>query len=137
MDIKVINEQFSACAQIAASDIPALVTAGYVAIINNRPDGESPDQPPQSDIETAAKAAGLPYYFLPVGRDGLSPELIAQTEKIIEEADGPVFAFCRTGTRSTTVWALSQGGKITSNEIISAAAGGGYDVSHLRAHLER
>lgn len=136
MDIKIINDRFSACAQIAASDIPDLVEAGYVAIINNRPDGEAPEQPLNSEIESAAKQAGLPYYFLPVGRDGLSPELLAQTEKILADADGPVFAFCRTGTRSTTAWALSQSGKCSCDEIIESAARGGYDVSHLRPHLE-
>ena len=137
LELKKINDKISVSPQIAATDVDAIRQAGFVAIVNNRPDGESPDQPPNAEIEAAAKAAGLAYYFIPMGREGVSPEMIAETRAALEGSEGPVLCFCRSGTRSTTLWALSQAGTLGAEEIISAAAGAGYDMSHLAGHLDR
>jgi uncharacterized protein (TIGR01244 family) len=137
LDLKRINDHVSVSGQIMPGDIADLKQAGFVAIINNRPDGESPDQPPGAEIEAAAKAAGLDYYAIPLGREGVSAEMVEQTRAALETSKGPVFCFCRSGTRSTTLWALSQAGEMDANEIIGQAAGAGYDMSHLAAHLDR
>ena len=137
MDLKRINDHISVSGQIMPQDIAALKAQGFVAIINNRPEGESPDQPDGAEIEAAAKAAGLDYYAIPLGREGVSAEMVEQTKAALEASDGPVFAFCRSGTRSTTLWALSQAGDVDAEEIISQAAEAGYDMSHLAGHLSR
>jgi uncharacterized protein (TIGR01244 family) len=137
LDLKRINDHVSVSGQIMPEDVAALKEAGFVAIVNNRPDGESPDQPPGAEIEAAAKAAGLDYYAIPLGREGVSPEMVEQTKSALEGSNGPVFCFCRSGTRSTTLWALSQAGEMDASEIISQAAGAGYDMSHLAGHLNR
>ena len=137
MDLKRINEHVSVSGQISPEDVAALKEAGFVAIINNRPDGEAPDQPSSDEIEAAAKAAGLAYHAIPLGREGVSPDMVEQTKAVLEGSDGPVFCFCRSGTRSTTLWALSQAGNLEANEIISQAAEAGYDMSHLAGHLSR
>ena len=135
MDLKRINDHVSVSGQIMPSDVAALKDLGFVAIVNNRPDGESPDQPAAAEIEAAAKAAGLAYHSIPLGRDGVNPELVAQTRAVLEGSNGPVFCFCRSGTRSTTLWALSQAGDMEASEIISQAAEAGYDMSHLAGYL--
>ncbi|VAW15493.1 hypothetical protein MNBD_ALPHA12-622, partial [hydrothermal vent metagenome] len=66
---------------------------------------------------------------------GVSPEMIERTIMALENSSGPVLCYCRTGTRSTTLWALSQAGKKPAKEIIEAAAQAGYDISHLAGHL--
>jgi uncharacterized protein (TIGR01244 family) len=137
LDLKRINDHVSVSGQITPEDVAALKEAGFVAIVNNRPDGESPDQPPGAEIEAAAKAAGLDYYAIPLGREGVSPEMVEQTKAALEGSNGPVFCFCRSGTRSTTLWALSQAGEMDASEIVSQAAGAGYDMSHLAGHLNR
>lgn len=137
MDLKRINEHVSVSGQIQPGDIAALKEAGFTAIINNRPDDESPDQPASAEIEAAAKAAGLDYYAIPLGREGVSPDMVEKTKSVLEGSAGPVFAFCRSGTRSTTLWALSQAGEVDASEIISQAAEAGYDMSHLAGHLSR
>lgn len=137
MDLKRINDHITVSGQIQAEDVAALKAAGFVAIVNNRPDGESPDQPEGAAIEAAAKAAGLAYYAIPLGRDGVSPAMVEQTKAVLEGSAGPVFCFCRSGTRSTTLWALSQAGEVAADEIISQAADAGYDMSHLAGHLGR
>jgi len=135
LELKRINDHVSVAGQIAPEDIAGIKAAGFTTIVNNRPDGEAPDQPTSAEIEAAAKAAGLAYFFIPMGRDGVSPEMVQNTLAALEGSDGPVLCFCRTGTRSTTLWALSQAGKRNADEIISAAANAGYDMSHLAGHL--
>ena len=137
MDLKRINDHVSVSGQISPADVATLKSLGFTAIVNNRPDGESPDQPAGAEIEAAAKAAGLAYYAIPLGREGVSPELVEKTKAVIEGSDGPVFCFCRSGTRSTTLWALSQAGEMDASEIISQAAEAGYDMSHLAGILSR
>ena len=137
MDLKRINDHISVSGQIMPQDIAALKAQGFVAIINNRPEGESPDQPDGAEIEAAAKAAGLAYYAIPLGREGVSAEMVEQTKAVLDASNGPVFAFCRSGTRSTTLWALSQAGDVDAEEIISQAAEAGYDMNHLAGHLSR
>jgi uncharacterized protein (TIGR01244 family) len=135
LDVKRINDKVSVSPQIGPDDIPALKAAGFTAIINNRPDGEAPGQPPSAEIQAAAEAAGLSYHFIPLGRNGVSPQMVEQTREALEGSAGPVLAFCRSGTRSTTLWALSQAGKMPAGEIVEAAAHAGYDMSHLLGHL--
>ena len=137
MDVKRINDKVSVSPQISPDDIPALRAMGFKVIINNRPDGEAPDQPASAVMAAAAAAAGLAYHFIPLGRDGVSPEMVEETAQVLEGSPGPVFCYCRSGTRSTTLWALSQAGKLPADEIVHAAANAGYDMSHLLGHLTR
>ena len=137
MELKRINDTITVSGQILPEDVSALKAAGFTTIINNRPDGESPDQPASVQIEAAAKAAGLNYIAIPLGRDGVTPDMVEKTRAALEGSDGPVFAFCRSGTRSTTLWALSQAGEMDGADIIAQAAGAGYDMSHLAGHLTK
>jgi uncharacterized protein (TIGR01244 family) len=135
--MKRINDQVSVSGQIRPEDVETIKAAGFTTIVNNRPDGESPDQPPGAEIEAAAKAAGLHYVAIPLGREGVSSDMVDKTREALEGSAGPVFCYCRSGTRSTTLWALSQTGKMPADEIVEAAQGAGYDVSHLAAHLSQ
>lgn len=137
MDLKRINDHVSVSGQIQPEDVATLKQLGFTTIVNNRPDGESPDQPEASEIEAAAKAAGLAYHAIPLGREGVSPDLVEKTKAALEGSEGPVFCFCRSGTRSTTLWALSQAGEAPAEDIIAQAAEAGYDMSHLAGYLGR
>lgn len=137
MDVKRINDHVSVSPQISPEDVKAIKALGFVAIVNNRPDGESPDQTDGATIEKAAHEAGLSYHYIPLGRDGVSQQMIEATKEVLEGSTGPVFCYCRSGTRSTTLWALSQAGKAPAAEIIAAAAHAGYDMSHLAGHLSQ
>ena len=137
MELKRINDDVSVAPQISPDDMPALKAAGFTTVINNRPDGESPDQPTSAEMQAAAEAAGLSYHFIPLGREGVSPEMIEEERVALEGSDGPVLAFCRSGTRSTTLWALSQAGKMPAQEIVAQAAHAGYEMSHLLGYLSQ
>ena len=137
MDIRRINDDMSVAPQIKAEDLVEIAAQGFRTVINNRPDGEAPDQAPAADIEAAAHAAGLTYHFIPAVSGQLTPENVADFGRTIGEAEGPVLAFCRSGTRSATLWALSQAGKRPADEIIAQAAEAGYDLAPMRQFLER
>jgi uncharacterized protein (TIGR01244 family) len=137
LELKRINDRVSVAPQIRPEDVPAIKAAGFTTIVNNRPEGEAPDQPTGAEIKAAAEAAGMSYREIPLGRQGVSMEMVEATRDALDESAGPVLCYCRSGTRSTTLWALSQAGRLPADEIISAAANAGYDVSHLAAHLSK
>jgi uncharacterized protein (TIGR01244 family) len=137
LELKRINDRVSVAPQIRPEDIEAIKAAGFTTIVNNRPDGESPDQPRGATIKAAAEAAGLSYHAIPLGRQGVSSQMVEETKQVLEGSAGPVLCYCRSGTRSTTLWALSQAGDMPADEIIAAAGQAGYDVSHLAGHLSR
>jgi uncharacterized protein (TIGR01244 family) len=111
-----------------------LAGLGVRLIINNRPDGEEAGQPCSSEIEAAAKAAGLGYRHIPIA-GGFSQ---AQVEAMAEALEnGPALAFCRSGTRSTYLWALARAGQGEDAEtIVRAAAEAGYDLSPILPYLK-
>ena len=130
-----VDDTITVAHQIQPDDVAALREAGFVAIVNNRPDGEAFDQPAGADIEKAAEAAGLAYVALPIGRDGIAPTMLKDLRAFLADADGPVLAFCRTGTRSINLWALAQAVDQDPDTLIDLAAQAGYDLSGLRPVL--
>lgn len=138
MDYKNISEEYAAKGQVLPEDMREIAELGFRTVINNRPDGEEMGQPGDDELRVAAEAAGLAYVFVPMTLPTLSPDLVKQHHAAIEASEGPVFAFCRSGTRSTVLWALTQvcfHGKSFS-EVASAAAREGYDLSGMGPMLE-
>lgn len=130
MQAKSINADIAVAEQINASDLSAIAAQGFRSIICNRPDGESADQPSFAEIEAAARAAGLPATFQPVVSGKITDEDAAAFGKLIDELPKPILAYCRTGTRSATLWSLAQGAKGTAvADILSATKAAGYDMS--------
>jgi uncharacterized protein (TIGR01244 family) len=124
-----VTERFSVSPQITPDGAKEAAAAGVRLIINNRPDGEAPDQPRGGEIEAAARAAGAQYLHIPVvGRP--TPEQARAQAEAVESASGPVLAFCRSGTRSITAWALgeAEAGR-DREELVRLAAGAGYDLA--------
>jgi uncharacterized protein (TIGR01244 family) len=125
---------FVAARNIVPADIPTVAAQGVRLIVNNRPDGEEPDQPASREIEAAARAAGLDYRHIPVaGR--FPPEQVEEMVRALDQ--GPVLAFCRSGTRSTFLWALARAARgVPAEQSIAAAASAGYDLGPIRALLQ-
>jgi uncharacterized protein (TIGR01244 family) len=135
--IRVVNESIAVAPQITPADVAAIKAAGYVAIVNNRPDDEEPDQPAGDAIRVAAEDAGLAYTAIPVTHAGFShPQLDAMAQALIA-ADGPVLAYCRSGTRSCNLWALAAAKAGRDPELlVMQGAAAGYDLSALRPMLD-
>jgi uncharacterized protein (TIGR01244 family) len=121
--------------QLRAADVPAAKELGVALIVNNRPDGEEPGQPASAEIEAAARAAGLDYRHIPVAGSFPADRAEAMAEALEQ---GPVLAFCRSGTRSTWLWALARWSRGADAEtLIEQAAEAGYDLSPLSRLLIR
>lgn len=112
-----LDEKVLVSGQIRPEDVAALVGEGVTMLVNNRPDGEEPDQPLGMDIEEAARAAGIEYRAIPIIR-GIGPADAQAMQDAIKAAKGKVFAFCRTGTRSSLAWALAKSDEGMSREDI-------------------
>ena len=128
MDVKSITPQLSVSAQIWASEMQALSEAGFKAIICNRPDGEGPDQPSFAEIAAAASQFGLQAQYLPAESGKVRDEDGKTFGQLLNTLPGPVLAYCRTGMRSTTLWALSQAGVTPLPQILEAAQKIGFDM---------
>lgn len=136
--IRRIDDSISVAPQISVEDIAAIKAAGFTAIVNNRPDDEQDGQPAGDTIRAAAEAAGLAYSAIPITHAGFSlPQVTAMVE-ILEGAEGPVLAFCRSGTRSCNLWALAQARMGEHPAVlIEKAADAGYDLGGLRPLLDQ
>ncbi|GGE45733.1 TIGR01244 family sulfur transferase [Actibacterium pelagium] len=137
MDIRPLTDTFSAAPQIDPAELPDIAAAGYTTVICNRPDMEVTEDLHAEAMAKAAADAGLAFFVIPVGHGGMSMEMLDQTAEILENSAGPVLAYCRSGTRSTHVWAFTMAGKMPVDDIIAAAARGGYDLSPARGQLEQ
>ena len=130
-----LTPMVSVAPQISPDDCALAAAQGFVAIVNNRPDGEQAGQPDSAVMRTAAEAAGLRYTAIPIDHTGFAmPQVVAMAAVL--QAGGPVLAFCRSGTRSTNLWALAAASLGEDPDaIVAAAAGGGYDVSGMLPSL--
>lgn len=125
-----LDDSISVAGQIAPEDIAEAARQGFTFVINNRPDGEAPGQPPGAEIEAAARAAGLDYAYVPV-RGMPTPEQVETEHALLAAAGGPALAYCRSGTRSIITWSLGQAlaGERERAELVNLGAQAGYDLS--------
>ncbi len=136
MDPKRLTPALFVSEQIHLADLEKLKELGFDTIINNRPDGEVPRQPKSDTIARYAKDLGLEYHFIPVVPGKLSEDNIKEFQSALDARPRQALAFCRTGTRSTTLWALSVAGQLPSTEILKSARNAGYDLTAITSDLE-
>lgn len=132
-----LDDSILVAGQIRAEDVASAKAEGVTMIVNNRPDGEEPGQPKAAEIEAAAQAAGLGYRHIPV-TSGFSAAQVQAMAEALEAAEGRVLAFCRSGTRSTFLWALARAeAGDDGEELMRKAAAAGYDLSSIRTLIQR
>lgn len=108
LPLNPLTPDFCVAPQLAPEAMAAVAAAGFKSVVNNRPDFEGgPDQPTSEQVRQAAEAAGLAYRFLPVQGGYQSPEEIAAFRALLDELPQPVLAFCRSGARSTKLFAAA------------------------------
>lgn len=132
-----IDDKVYASPQITLEQVAAAREMGIALIVNNRPEGESDDQTDGVAIEAAARAAGIAYVAIPVTHAGFAEWQVAAMADALGQAQGPVLAYCRSGTRSTLLWALAQATMGENPGVIAAkAAAAGYDIAPVRAVVD-
>lgn len=128
-DFRRVTDAFTTSPQIDPDDLKAVAAQGFKLVINNRPDDEVPGQPSSAQIEAAARAEGLDYLHVPV-RGGPTPDQVDEVARAVAAAKGPVFAFCRSGTRSIVTWSIGQqlAGNASRDDLLEAGGNAGYDL---------
>ena len=132
-----LTDRILVAPQIAAGDVMDAAQAGVTRIINNRPEDESPDQTPGTEIEAAARAAGLEYVAIPVTHSGFAEWQVTAMADALAKTDGKILAYCRSGTRSTLLWALAQASNGEHPAVLAEkAADAGYDLTPVAAMMD-
>lgn len=133
-----LTEKLFVSPQISVETVKAAAERGVSLIVNNRPEGEAPDQTPGDTIESAARSAGMAYAAIPVTHAGFAPwQLDAFDEVLARNGEGKALLYCRSGTRSTLLWALCRARAGDDLDTIAAtAAAAGYDVAPIRQIME-
>ncbi|MEL6798424.1 MAG: TIGR01244 family sulfur transferase [Pseudomonadota bacterium] len=135
MDIRQLTPDFAVAPQITPEDVTTLKEAGFTTVICNRPDAEVPTDLSAAAMQAAVEAAGMTFVMNPVDGAAMTMENV-EAQGTAADGAGPVFAYCRSGTRSCIVWALSRAGRMDTEAILDACTKGGYDVGHLRGQIE-
>lgn len=135
MELKKITEKVTVSPQIRPEDIPEIAAAGFRAIICNRPDGEGADQPSFEEVEAAAKAAGIEARYVPIQSGMVKDEDVAAFSAALNDLHRPVLAYCRTGTRSATLWSFHEAKKRPMAEILAATKAAGYDMNGVARRI--
>ena len=132
---KKLADDLSVCSMVTPDELPALARE-FRTIINNRPDFEEPGQPSSAELEAVARNAGMEYVHIPVVPGQIGDDHVARFAKALADRPGTKLAFCRSGQRAASLWALAQAGTRGTDDILAAAAAAGYDLSALRRRLE-
>ena len=137
MTHRPIPDTYTVSGQIAPEDVAQIAALGFRTLIDNRPDAEVPPGFQTEAMRKAAETAGLTFVANPFSHAAFSMELVERQAAALAAAEGPVFAYCASGNRSTILWAIGQvkSGAMTIDEVVSAAAAQGYDLSGLAAQL--
>ena len=135
MTMRHLDRSIMVSGQVVPADVARLAQQGVTVLVNNRPDGEEAGQPLSSEIEEAAAAAGISYYFVPILR-GIGPaDVRSMTEAVRAAGKGKLLAFCRSGTRSALALALARREEgASSQDVRQSLIMAGFDPAPI-AHL--
>jgi uncharacterized protein (TIGR01244 family) len=134
---RTLTDTILVAPQIDVAAVAEAQAQGVTLIINNRPEGESDDQTEGAEIEAAARAAGMEYVAIPITHSGFSQPQVDAMVAALNRASGKILAYCRSGTRSTLLWALAEAKEGADPETLSEIAGrAGYDLGPVRPLLD-
>lgn len=136
MTPRALTDRYHVSPQIDPQEAEAIKAAGYVMVIDNRPDGEVPPSHQATAMRAAIEATGLRFEALPITHQTMTAENILAQSELVAEANGPVLAYCASGTRSSVIWALGNAEALGADAVIEAAAKAGYNLAGLRPTLE-
>jgi len=135
MDIRRIDDTISVSPQLWVEDVKEAARLGFKTLVANRPDSEEPGQPAMADIESAARANGMEWVYMPVESGNIFDNDVDRFDAMIQQVNKPVLAFCRSGTRCTVLWALSSARTEPARDVINKARNAGYDIGGLAPRM--
>ncbi len=136
MDIRQLTPRYSVSPQIAVEDLADIAAAGFTTVICNRPDEEVPPSHQAAAIKAAAEAAGLSFEVLPITHQSMTPQTVAAQGDLVATSEGPVLAYCASGTRCSVIWALGAANEMSVDDVLETTHRAGYSLDNLRPTLE-
>jgi len=122
--------------QLVEADFAELAARGFRSVVNNRPDGEAPDQLANETAEVAARLHGLVFRYQPVeNMRATDDDVVDAFARLMDELPGPILFYCRTGTRCTILWTQAAAGRLGIDEVLAVAHNAGYDLDFLQETL--
>lgn len=139
MPVTKVSEQLSVSSQPSVEDIRALRENGFKKLINNRPDGEEPRQPGTKAEGQEAKYCNLSYAFIPITGATITEADVRAFQRAVDQSEGPVFAHCKTGTRSLTLYVIGEvlDGRMRADQVIDFGRARGFDLTAAANWLEQ
>ncbi len=137
-DFRAVTDRISVAPQIDTNDIDRAAEAGVELIICNRPDGEEMGQPLTADLAAYAESKGIKWATIPIVSGQFTMEAVQATAAALADVKGPILAYCRSGTRSCTLWGLAAAlqDDLPTADIVNQAAAAGYDLSGMAPTLD-
>lgn len=131
MPVTAVSKKLSVSPQPSIEEIRSLRDKGFKTLINNRPDNEEPEQLGTGAEAQAAKHGDLGYAFIPVTAGTITEADVRAFQRALHESEGPVFAHCKTGTRSVNLYLIGEvlEGRMSSNDVIEFGHSLGFDTS--------
>ena len=132
--VKVIRleRDIAVAPQVVEADFAAIAQLGFRAVVNNRPDGEAPDQLPNAAAEAAARRHGLEYRYQPVHNMNVTDDdVVAAFAQLLDDLPRPVLFYCRTGTRCAILWTQAEVARRDVGEVLAIAQQAGFDLDFL------
>jgi len=136
MNINKVDHNYSVSGQIGEADIATLAGMGFKTLICNRPDAEVESALHAQFMAAEAERCGLTFVYNPISNAGMTMDNLETQATALDTATGPVFAYCRSGMRSTVCWSFLNAKRLPADEIIASAAGAGYQIDNLRPQIE-
>ncbi len=136
MEFRALTPSYAVSPQIEIADLATVKAAGFGVVIDNRPDGEIPNDLQTDAMRAAAEALGLIFVANPVIGGAITMANVTTQAEVLAAAQTPVFAYCASGNRSSVVWALAQAGQLSTDDLIAIPARYGYNLEPLRAQLD-
>jgi len=138
MPFHPLTDRFGVMGQVSRQDVADAAERGAQMIIMNRPDGEEPGQPSSDQVRQWAEEHGMAFRHIPVDPGAITAQAVDQTRQALADSDGRALAFCKSGGRSTALWALARAAEGEDADVLIArAADQGYDLRPLASVLRR
>lgn len=137
MDFTPLDNGIAVSPQLSLGDVQRAALKGFRAIISNRPDCEEAGQLTAEAIRAEAERHGLAFAHIPIEPGKASDAAADAMGRALDTLPGPVLAFCRSGARATTLWALGRADKQDPATLIRKASQVGHDIAALEPALRR
>jgi sulfide:quinone oxidoreductase len=136
VDIIQLEPDIAVAPQLVEADFAEIAARGFRSVVNNRPDGEAPDQLPNAQAAAAARQQGLAFRYQPVKNGNVTDDdVVGDFARLVDELPGPILFYCRTGTRCTILWTQVAAPRLGVDAALSVAHKAGYELDVLRDTL--